>query len=325
MQILGNHPASPGSGMFLDLPAGNFLFADNNAMITPATEHQFLQYNTATSPQEDCQSSHDYIYGHQAVVKTEFSNEQFAAMAPTYMMSMARSFSDGQLSQICGSDVTGIATTTVKTEMCDSPLMYAQQGLYDDDNSYNMNNSNLYSNQQQPQHHQHHHHSYSTSSLSTFSDSSMSPRSNFSSPNNSLTSYPLSRTLSEPLFHQGMMSTSSSMSDLARLGSDSDATITSNKPTPKRSRGRRVSNHPDTSGCKVFTCRVEDCGKIFKRSEHLKRHVRSIHTLEKPFPCPIQNCPKRFSRSDNLNQHIRIHRHNSSRCSTSEKSSKDFA
>ncbi|KAF9183834.1 hypothetical protein BGZ49_004520 [Haplosporangium sp. Z 27] len=82
------------------------------------------------------------------------------------------------------------------------------------------------------------------------------------------------------------------------------------KPTPKRSRGRRVSCNPDNSGCKVFTCRFDDCGKIFKRSEHLKRHVRSIHTMEKPFECPIQNCPKRFSRSDNLNQHIRIHRHN---------------
>ncbi|KAI8596556.1 hypothetical protein EDD21DRAFT_311984 [Dissophora ornata] len=82
------------------------------------------------------------------------------------------------------------------------------------------------------------------------------------------------------------------------------------KPTPKRSRGRRVSCNPDNSGCKVFTCRFDDCGKIFKRSEHLKRHVRSIHTMEKPFECPIHNCPKRFSRSDNLNQHIRIHRHN---------------
>ncbi|OAQ30005.1 hypothetical protein K457DRAFT_73836 [Linnemannia elongata AG-77] len=82
------------------------------------------------------------------------------------------------------------------------------------------------------------------------------------------------------------------------------------RPTPKRSRGRRVSCNPDNSGCKVFTCRFEDCGKIFKRSEHLKRHVRSIHTMEKPFECPIMNCPKRFSRSDNLNQHIRIHRHN---------------
>ncbi|KAI9360638.1 hypothetical protein BD770DRAFT_441951 [Pilaira anomala] len=78
---------------------------------------------------------------------------------------------------------------------------------------------------------------------------------------------------------------------------------------PTRSRGRRVSNSPSIAGQKVFTCKHDNCGKVFKRSEHLKRHVRSIHTLEKPFECPYQTCSKRFSRSDNLNQHIRIHRH----------------
>ncbi|KAF9357744.1 hypothetical protein BGX26_003140 [Mortierella sp. AD094] len=334
MQILGNHPASPGSGMFLDLPAdpfmpvrgGNFLFTDCSSSMMAGTEPHLLQYAATSSAPvaEDCQASHEYMYAQQPMIKSEFSNEHFAAMAPTYMMSMARSFSDSQLSQICGSAVSGVASVAVKAEMCDSPL-YAQQSLYEDD-SYNVNsNNNLYSNQHH--NHHHHHHSYSTSSLSTFSDSSMSPRSTFSSSNNSLASYPLSRTLSEPPFHQGMISTSSSMSDLAKLGNESDAAIAAVKPTPKRSRGRRVSNHPDNSGCKVFTCRVEDCGKVFKRSEHLKRHVRSIHTLEKPFPCPIHNCPKRFSRSDNLNQHIRIHRHNSGRCVSTEKnsSSKEFS
>lgn len=56
-------------------------------------------------------------------------------------------------------------------------------------------------------------------------------------------------------------------------------TLNNNKPT--RSRGRRVSNSPSIAGQKVFTCKHDDCGKVFKRSEHLKRHVRSIHTLEK--------------------------------------------
>ncbi|KAI9299363.1 hypothetical protein BJ944DRAFT_172478 [Cunninghamella echinulata] len=32
---------------------------------------------------------------------------------------------------------------------------------------------------------------------------------------------------------------------------------------------------------KTFTCTEDDCGKVFKRSEHLKRHIRSIHTREK--------------------------------------------
>ncbi|GAA5799334.1 hypothetical protein HPULCUR_004748 [Helicostylum pulchrum] len=59
---------------------------------------------------------------------------------------------------------------------------------------------------------------------------------------------------------------------------------------------------------KNFPCLHDNCGKVFKRSEHLKRHVRSIHTREKPYQCPYEQCGKRFSRSDNLSQHIRIHR-----------------
>lgn len=47
-----------------------------------------------------------------------------------------------------------------------------------------------------------------------------------------------------------------------------------------RSRGRRVSNVP-SNGARMFTCTHDGCGKVFKRSEHLKRHIRSIHTLEK--------------------------------------------
>ncbi|KAG0368207.1 hypothetical protein BGZ54_002482 [Gamsiella multidivaricata] len=312
MQILGNHPASPGSTVFMDLPvdpflptrASNFLFSDCDSPMA-----------TATAPSaEDCQASHEYMYAHQPTsVKTEFSNDQFAAIAPTYMMAMARSFSESQLSGICGTAVAGVVSVATAADMCDSPLMYAQQGIYEDEYHY------------ANQHQHHHHHSYSTSSLSALSDdSSLSPRSTSSS-TLSLSSYPLSRTLSEPtmtpLFHQGLISASSSASDLA-VGNESDTSPV--KPTPKRSRGRRVSSHPDNSGCKVFTCRFDDCGKIFKRSEHLKRHVRSIHTLEKPFPCPIHNCPKRFSRSDNLNQHIRIHRHSNATRAT-DKNSKAFA
>lgn len=78
----------------------------------------------------------------------------------------------------------------------------------------------------------------------------------------------------------------------------------------KRSRGRRVPSTPEEmtnigkSG-KVYTCKVPGCGKLFKRSEHLKRHIRSIHTNEKPYVCQV--CLKQFSRHDNLNQHMRVH------------------
>ncbi|KAI9511223.1 STE like transcription factor-domain-containing protein [Russula earlei] len=54
----------------------------------------------------------------------------------------------------------------------------------------------------------------------------------------------------------------------------------------------------------AFSCPLYSCGRLFKRLEHLKRHMRT-HTMERPFSCPI--CRKRFSRSDNLTQHLRIH------------------
>jgi uncharacterized Zn-finger protein len=57
----------------------------------------------------------------------------------------------------------------------------------------------------------------------------------------------------------------------------------------KKSRGRRVPTDANNvpvreSGVKpvrVYQCKVEECGKCFNRGEHLKRHVRSIHTHEK--------------------------------------------
>jgi hypothetical protein len=36
-----------------------------------------------------------------------------------------------------------------------------------------------------------------------------------------------------------------------------------------------------SSSGRFYTCQVQDCGKLFSRGEHLKRHIRSIHTYEK--------------------------------------------
>ncbi|KYK60046.1 transcription factor Fst12 [Drechmeria coniospora] len=55
---------------------------------------------------------------------------------------------------------------------------------------------------------------------------------------------------------------------------------------------------------KSHSCPIPTCGRLFKRLEHLKRHVRT-HTQEKPYVCP--HCSKAFSRSDNLAQHKRTH------------------
>ncbi|KXN85001.1 Transcription factor steA [Leucoagaricus sp. SymC.cos] len=94
----------------------------------------------------------------------------------------------------------------------------------------------------------------------------------------------------------------------------------------KKSRGRRVptvSSLEDLrsassgagrkrqtvgKGARMYLCEVEGCGKCFARGEHLKRHVRSIHTYEKPHRCPYPGCGKDFSRHDNLGQHMRVHK-----------------
>ncbi|KAK3313848.1 Ste12-like transcription factor [Apodospora peruviana] len=51
---------------------------------------------------------------------------------------------------------------------------------------------------------------------------------------------------------------------------------------------------------KSHSCPIPTCGRLFKRLEHLKRHVRT-HTQERPYICPY--CSKAFSRSDNLAQY----------------------
>ncbi|KAI0281299.1 hypothetical protein BGY98DRAFT_932187 [Russula aff. rugulosa BPL654] len=74
----------------------------------------------------------------------------------------------------------------------------------------------------------------------------------------------------------------------------------------KKSRGRRVPTAPVI--IVQGGCTVDGCYKCFARGEHLKRHVRSIHTNEKPHKCPVEGCGKDFSRHDNLGQHMRVHK-----------------
>lgn len=102
----------------------------------------------------------------------------------------------------------------------------------------------------------------------------------------------------------------------------------------KKSRGRRVPTEAETdelnggpsSKTRMFRCDVLGCGKCFLRGEHLKRHIRSIHTHEKrlsgsfvstsglasnaiiAYKCVVPSCAKHFSRRDNLVQHLKIHK-----------------
>ncbi|EPS94754.1 hypothetical protein FOMPIDRAFT_1133812 [Fomitopsis schrenkii] len=83
----------------------------------------------------------------------------------------------------------------------------------------------------------------------------------------------------------------------------------------KKSRGRRVPTAASVliedqaeKARRTYMCDVDGCGKCFARGEHLKRHVRSIHTNEKPHKCPFPGCGKDFSRHDNLGQHMRVHK-----------------
>jgi transcription factor STE12 len=86
-----------------------------------------------------------------------------------------------------------------------------------------------------------------------------------------------------PLQHHNVQRTANGVFRRAR-----SATVTELAPYPQKS----------------HSCPIPMCGRLFKRLEHLKRHVRT-HTQERPYLCNL--CNKAFSRSDNLAQHRRTH------------------
>ncbi|KAL4078877.1 hypothetical protein V8B97DRAFT_1864981 [Scleroderma yunnanense] len=82
--------------------------------------------------------------------------------------------------------------------------------------------------------------------------------------------------------------------------------VPTNIPTGSRDGGPSIGQRDDKD--RRHVCGY--CGGQFKRGEHLKRHVRSIHTDERPWRCTFAGCRREFSRRDNLNQHLRMHQSN---------------
>ncbi|KAI0572992.1 hypothetical protein Alg130_10278 [Pyrenophora tritici-repentis] len=52
---------------------------------------------------------------------------------------------------------------------------------------------------------------------------------------------------------------------------------------------------------------VVQCGQTFGRSEHRRRHCKTVHSKERLYICKVPDCEKSFSRGDNLRDHYWSH------------------
>lgn len=83
--------------------------------------------------------------------------------------------------------------------------------------------------------------------------------------------------------------TVSSLEELRKVASSQGESTSGSGANAGGGRGRRRAGTAagssgggsGTKGARMYLCDVEGCGKCFARGEHLKRHVRSIHTNEK--------------------------------------------
>lgn len=63
------------------------------------------------------------------------------------------------------------------------------------------------------------------------------------------------------------------------------------------------------------------CDGRFRRPEHLRRHIKTVHGSNKPYFCRVPQCNKAFSRGDNLRDHYWTHLSRGGRAGRNEKMS----
>ncbi|GAA5870560.1 hypothetical protein JCM3774_003708 [Rhodotorula dairenensis] len=97
----------------------------------------------------------------------------------------------------------------------------------------------------------------------------------------------------------------SGISSASELGLQMSTILPRPRPSP-RAPNSEPNEAAGTKQKKPHKCEHPDCGRAFKRAEHLRRHER-VHTQERPFECPAYACGMRFSRHDNLLQHQKTH------------------
>ncbi|GAA5842925.1 hypothetical protein JCM9279_004030 [Rhodotorula babjevae] len=129
--------------------------------------------------------------------------------------------------------------------------------------------------------------------------SAASPSSTLSSaPSLELNAAPSTSTAAEPTAPSSAPAPTSLSPSLA-----SAAPAAPSAPGAPPKKGKGSKGGLSKAQASVHACPAEHCTAAFKRSEHLRRHYKSVHRGEKPFPCTVAGCGKTFSRKDNLQQH----------------------
>jgi hypothetical protein len=93
---------------------------------------------------------------------------------------------------------------------------------------------------------------------------------------------------------------------MSRYVSASEITDREQPSSPTKQRRANLGSmqaKPKKKGPKISP-QCEDCGAAFSRSDHLKRHIKSVHIGVKSYVCPA--CHRSFARSDDLHRHVRL-------------------